>query len=357
LEQLEALETVLVVDGAGSGGEAAGQRVAAVRRNRDGVDLDDAHDTILPGFGSDEASTVTWVRLTVRLDQSGRMGHLVSTGICHLLAALRVETALRSRRVYRRTAAGLGRRTIVREFRDNDLTANRADVVRLEFEAMLAVLRIGRLPATRAESGVLVGGTRPFGRLPNRLTLDPNEALPVLWSVKVLLGNPRLCGWRRINGELVRDEAGATIAGSGSRSSPQNSGRPSMPCCGTAGVAMSARTAPLDRPWITPGRGPPRLSPPAHRLPACGRILPDRERLRSVPTREPAAELHAPHLYLPRPGPGRRRWPRSRSDKVDTSVSEEILAKLSEEILAKLKECHATTQALQGRTDADDPGV
>ena len=252
----------------------------------------------------------------------------------------------------------------MREFRDNDLTANRADVVRLEFEAMLAVLRIGRLPATRAESGVLVGGTRPFGRLPNRLTLDPNEALPVLWSVKVLLGNPRLCGWRRINGELVRDEAGATIAGSGSRSSPQNSGRPSMPCCGTAGVAMSARTAPLDRPWIAPG------SPLDHPWPrtttslttcspaSCVRQdLARRERLRSVPTREPAAELHAPHLYLPRPGPGRRRWPRSRSDKVDTSVSEEILAKLSEEILAKLKECHATTQALQGRTDADDPGV
>ena len=48
LEQLEALEAVLVVDGAGPGGEPVGELVAARGVDGDGVDLDDAHATSVP---------------------------------------------------------------------------------------------------------------------------------------------------------------------------------------------------------------------------------------------------------------------------------------------------------------------
>src|SRR5262249_4675232 len=43
LQELEALEAVLVVDRAGASGEAPGQLVARVGRDRDRVDLDDRH--------------------------------------------------------------------------------------------------------------------------------------------------------------------------------------------------------------------------------------------------------------------------------------------------------------------------
>src|SRR6185436_19597442 len=49
LEQFEALEPVLVVDGAGPCGEAAREFVAAVGGHGDGVDLDDGHTAILAG--------------------------------------------------------------------------------------------------------------------------------------------------------------------------------------------------------------------------------------------------------------------------------------------------------------------
>src|SRR6476469_6283338 len=51
LEELEALEAVLLVDGAGAAGEAPGQFVARVGGHGDGVDLHDGHtgsSTTLP---------------------------------------------------------------------------------------------------------------------------------------------------------------------------------------------------------------------------------------------------------------------------------------------------------------------
>ncbi len=100
---------------------------------------------------------------------------------------------------------------------------------------------------SRAEIGKPAGGTRPFGWRDDRLSLDPKEA-PLLrkaaedfiggrslysivaewqregvvttlgnkWtttSLKVTFKNPRLCGWRAINGELVRDSAGEPVTG------------------------------------------------------------------------------------------------------------------------------------------------
>src|SRR4029450_6920171 len=48
-EQLEALEAVLVVHGAGPCGEAPAQLVAGALGHGDGVDLDDGHPDIMPG--------------------------------------------------------------------------------------------------------------------------------------------------------------------------------------------------------------------------------------------------------------------------------------------------------------------
>lgn len=99
--------------------------------------------------------------------------------------------------------------------------------------------------------GKPVGGTRPFGWLDDRITLDPVEA-PLLkkaveqfiaghsmhsialgwqhlgvktvlgneWttrSLRVTLANPRMCGWRRLNGEIVRDDSGKPVVGSWER--------------------------------------------------------------------------------------------------------------------------------------------
>ncbi|MEV6866293.1 recombinase family protein [Streptosporangium subroseum] len=101
----------------------------------------------------------------------------------------------------------------------------------------------------RAEDGIPVGGPRPFGWLPDRLTLDPVEA-PLLrkaaldfiggrslhsivtdwqrrgiqtphgnpWvtnALKATLRNPRLCGWRRsrMDGEFVLTSEGERVIG------------------------------------------------------------------------------------------------------------------------------------------------
>jgi recombinase len=111
--------------------------------------------------------------------------------------------------------------------------------------------RMRRSHRSRAELGKPVGGTRPFGWLDDRLTLDPVEA-PLLakaveqfivgrsmhaivlgwqqlgvktvlgnqWttrSLRVTMANPRMCGWRRLNGEIVRDGSGHPIIGSWER--------------------------------------------------------------------------------------------------------------------------------------------
>src|SRR4029077_16874472 len=50
LEELEALEAVLVVDRACPGGEPAGQLVPALGRHGDGIDLHDGHVPIMPAI-------------------------------------------------------------------------------------------------------------------------------------------------------------------------------------------------------------------------------------------------------------------------------------------------------------------
>ncbi|MCG5459596.1 recombinase family protein [Micromonospora sp. PSH03] len=99
----------------------------------------------------------------------------------------------------------------------------------------------------RASKGIPVGGNRPFGWLPDRKTLDPIESqfakgaifgfeagttLYTLvarlqeagmkttkgnqWTTDTLrkfLQNPRICGWRELNGEIVRDKDGDPVVG------------------------------------------------------------------------------------------------------------------------------------------------
>ncbi len=107
--------------------------------------------------------------------------------------------------------------------------------------------RLERKHRQKAERGEPVGGTRPFGWLPDRLSLDPAEAPLAQKAVRAYiaglslnsivrdlrdagiasakgnpwtpdamrkyLGNPRLCGWRRLNGEIVRDAKGQPVVG------------------------------------------------------------------------------------------------------------------------------------------------
>jgi len=107
--------------------------------------------------------------------------------------------------------------------------------------------RVRRAHRRRAEEGIPVGGHRPFGWQADRVSLNPVEA-PLLqqaardfiagrslrsivnewsskgvrtprggeWQTRVLKGtlsNPRLCGWRKLGDELVRDDNGDPVVG------------------------------------------------------------------------------------------------------------------------------------------------
>lgn len=107
--------------------------------------------------------------------------------------------------------------------------------------------RTRRSHRRRAEQGIPVGGKRPFGWKGDKLTLESDEArvlgqaardviagkslhsVQLEWreagirtingnewasrSLKLALWNPRLCGWRKHNGELVRDVNGLPVVG------------------------------------------------------------------------------------------------------------------------------------------------
>ncbi|MBT2510280.1 recombinase family protein [Streptomyces sp. ISL-98] len=107
--------------------------------------------------------------------------------------------------------------------------------------------RARRSHRSRAERGIPVGGKRPFGWKADKLALEPEEAAWLAkaareviagkslhsilrewqeagvrtindkeWasrSLKLALWNPRLCGWRKHNGELVRDANGVPLLG------------------------------------------------------------------------------------------------------------------------------------------------
>jgi DNA invertase Pin-like site-specific DNA recombinase len=107
--------------------------------------------------------------------------------------------------------------------------------------------RMRRSHRARAELGVPVGGNRPFGWDANRIDLLEPEAsllaaaahafvrgrslhtIVTTWtaqgvktsrgndwtmrSLKLTLWNPRICGWRRIGEEIIKDAAGVPVVG------------------------------------------------------------------------------------------------------------------------------------------------
>lgn len=116
-----------------------------------------------------------------------------------------------------------------------------------KIEARKMKRRMRRSHRTRAELGKPTGGPRTFGWQADKITLDPIDAallakavdqfivgrsmdsivrewqragvrtsLGKEWTsgtLRMLLKNPRLCGWRRLGGEIVRDEAGRPVVG------------------------------------------------------------------------------------------------------------------------------------------------
>jgi DNA invertase Pin-like site-specific DNA recombinase len=213
----------------------------------------------------------------------------------------------------------------------------------------------------RASQGTPPGGTRPFGWLPDRLGLDPDEA-PLLrraaeefiagrslnsivnewlrigavttlgnqWtatSLKATLSNPRLCGWRAINGELVRDTAGHPVSGQWEPIiTPEQ------------WLAIKAIfDARKGRQFYPDGSVGGILSPehhvPHHLLTGilrCGRTTPDGS-LCNTPLRITSHRHVKSHLYCcPAKSAGGCGGVARRGDLVDQYVSEAVLAKLEE---------------------------
>lgn len=225
--------------------------------------------------------------------------------------------------------------------------------------------RVRQWHRSRAERGVRPGGRRPFGWKEDRITLDPIEAallrsavesfiaggsissivrdwqrkgavtsLGNQWkynSLKSILTNPRLCGWRMINDELVRDADDEPVVG---------------------------EWEPIITPeqWqavqaIMQGRRGKQIGPtgePLHALPRdhrehryllggilrCGRILPDGTmcgaKLRAA--KDPRSERHR-YICRAKQSGGCAGLAR-RGDKIDEFVSEAVLAKLEQRSVA-----------------------
>jgi DNA invertase Pin-like site-specific DNA recombinase len=315
--------------------------------------------------------------------------------------------------------------TVVREFTDNDKSAAKAGVVRDEFEDMLRFVRAGKLSDGMPVRGVVVvaddrlarrpgdyargpkdlysedvesmglfgaviskmevrkmqrrmrtshraraiqgtppGGTRPFGWLDDRLTLDPDEA-PLLrraaeefiagrsvnsimtewqrigavttrgnrWtasSLKATLSNPRLCGWRAINGELVRDAEGRPLPGKW-----QTIIAPEQWL--VAKAIFDARKGRGFRADGTIGDLlPPEYHQPRHLLTGvlrCGRVTADGS-LCNMPLRISSHKHVRSHLYCcPAKSAGGCGGVSRRGDLIDEFISEAVLAKLEERTL------------------------
>lgn len=230
-----------------------------------------------------------------------------------------------------------------------------------KIEARKVQRRMRQWHRDRADDGASPGGTRPFGWLPDRLTKDPKEA-PLLkkaaeefansrslnsivrdwqsrgvlttlgnqWtqrSLRATLANPRLCGWRRINGELIRDGSGEPVRGNWEPIVDPETW-----------LAIDAILA------ARRGRRIDRSGAPADDLPGdhrehkfllggilrCGKTLPDgtacNARLRVTHQRDCAHHIYA----CPAKGAGGCGGLGRRGDKVDEYITELVLAKLEE---------------------------
>ncbi|WP_084959487.1 recombinase family protein [Thermoactinospora rubra] len=350
-------------------------------------------------------------------------------------------------KVNRETAARLGW-TVVAEFTDNDKSAAKADVYRDDFEAMLKVLKAGKLPdgrpvqgvvivaedrlarrpgdyerfveaitykdgrvyadargskdlysedtesmglfgaviskmevrkmqrrmrrshQARAEQGKPVGGPRPFGWLPDRLTLHPEEA-PLLrkaaldfaggrsldsivkewrrhgvltsrgnpWirmTLRSALANPRLCGWRAIGGELVRDAKGEPIVGQWEPILTPEEWQAVMAVMNARKGHWVNRDGSVGSPIPTDQREHRYLLSGILR---CGKPKPEGGICNKPLRCRPGKSGVGPHVYLcPGKSDGGCGGISRRGDKIDEFISEALLASLEEKELRRRKE-------------------
>ena len=248
----------------------------------------------------------------------------------------------------------------------------------------------------RAVQGAPPGGTRPFGWRHDRLTLDTKEAgllraaakdftagrslnsivnewqrlgivttLGNRWtstSLRLTLSNPRLCGWREINGELVRGPDGNPVVGKW---------KPVLPPDEWLAIKaiFDARRGRQFYPDGTIGQ----ILPPEHREPhhlltgilRCGRPGADGS-LCNTPLRVNSHPHVKSHLYsCPAKSAGGCGGISRRGDFIDEFVSEAVLAKLEERAMtareveqwageAELARQREKLSKLQARWQADE---
>lgn len=248
----------------------------------------------------------------------------------------------------------------------------------------------------RASQGTPAGGTRPFGWKDDRLTLDEDEAdllrqaaeefiagrslnsIVLEWqrigavttlgnrwtatSLKVTLSNPRLCGWRALNGELVRDADGRPVPGKWEPIITPDQWL-------AAKAIFDARKGRGFHPDGTIGDIlPPEHHEPHHLLTGilrCGKPTQDGS-LCSTPMRVTRNKNSKSHLYCcPARSAGGCGGVARRGDLVDEFIGEAVLAKLEERTLiarggapwpreADLSRQRQKLAALRARWDADE---
>ncbi|MER6178764.1 recombinase family protein [Streptosporangium sp. NPDC001681] len=221
--------------------------------------------------------------------------------------------------------------------------------------------RMRRSHRSRAEQGVPSGGPRPFGWNPDRRTLDEREAdlarqaakdflggrsmhsivrewqesgvktsLGNDWSVrslKVMLCNPRMCGLRELNGELVRDADGSPVRGQWATILTPEEWAAIRAVFDSRKGYFIGRDMKIVKPHQPDYRDPTYLLPGILR---CGRLRPDGT-LCNTPLRSNRNKNASHHVYscLSKSEGGCGGISR-RGDLVDEYVSEAVLAKLEE---------------------------
>jgi DNA invertase Pin-like site-specific DNA recombinase len=247
--------------------------------------------------------------------------------------------------------------------------------------------RMRRSHRARAEEGRPVGGPRPFGWKADRLALEPHEASLLAqaakdflagrslhsiirewqdagvktargneWvtrSLKVALLNPRICGWREINGELVRDADGTPIKGLWEPILTPEQWSAIRAAFERRKGHFVGRDMKIIKPHPADYRDPTYLLSGIIR---CGKRQPDGT-LCNTPLRSEHRKNVGHHQYICRSkSEGGCGGVSRRGDLVDMYVSEAVLAKLEEGAFAALPESNewpgaAELQAVKGQLD------
>lgn len=213
----------------------------------------------------------------------------------------------------------------------------------------------------RAEQGKAVGGPRPFGWQTDRISLNPDEAallrqaardfiggrslysIVMEWqgkdvrtprgnhwqtrTLKKALNKPRVCGFRELGGEVVRDGNGDPVAGEWAPILTPDE------WFAVRAIVESRQGRSVTRGGVIGGSLPRDYREHRYLLTGilrCGRLKPDgtmcNARLRIKKTEDKSRHIY----YCPDKSVGGCGGVSRRGDKVDEFVSEAILAKLEE---------------------------